>query len=120
MRRSGRIPPAQNVPARPQSEHLAPPPNEPEPGPTDDIPQQRNEPEAEIRPQPNEPEPVPTAETKELRNEPPAPSGDSAQPNEPEIPEDCYPHFTFDASGKTIGKTYVHKDKAPDPGGVIP
>jgi hypothetical protein len=101
-----------------KSEELPPPPNEPEPEPpTEEIPQQ-----------PNEPETVPTTKTPQLRNEPePQASASSAEPqrplretqppdppNEPEITEDCYPSFTFDAQGNIIGKTYIRVSKIPE------
>jgi hypothetical protein len=101
-----------------KSEEFSPEPNEPEPTPpTEEIPQQPNEPETvpttEIPQLPNEPEPQTSASCAEpLR---PLRETESSQlPNEPEIADDCYPCFTFDAQGKIVGKTYISVNKVPN------
>jgi hypothetical protein len=89
-----------------KSEEFSPAPNEPEPtGSLETASPAEPLWETETPQPPNEPE-------QPRKSAPPA--AIAPLPNEPEPGDDYYPTFTFDASGKIIGKTYVQISKIPD------
>jgi hypothetical protein len=85
-----------------KSEQFLPEPNEPEPAPA----------ASEVPAQPNEPEPNGTPAAASSA-EPPRETQPPQPPNEPEIDDNCYPCFAFDAHAKIVGKTYISVSKIP-------